>query len=189
MTGGRPKNLAAGASEAVGPQPRRGAVWRSAQVFPDEPTDFVVISCDDWNRREVGELLGLELAVGDGAGRYTPVIEVDSRRFKIYGEAIVRLPKQSLVRVAVLAAEVMHVIDRVLLRALFDHEARPRVPRPIQFPYPGQVRFAELDIPGEGEKLVVVVSTELFAIDSSTTSSSSAGSPATSPGSATTTSG
>ena len=151
--------------------PRRGEVWCSGQVFPDGagPADFVVVSCDEWNGRRVATVLGVEIAEGqsEDAGRYAPVVMVDGRPFTVYADQILPIPKDSMASTgAALSPEVMKHIDTVLDRALTGPATSPRDPnRPVGHPYPGQVRFADLHIPGQTEKPVVVISSEAYGAE------------------------
>jgi mRNA-degrading endonuclease toxin of MazEF toxin-antitoxin module len=129
----------------------------------------VVVSCDEWNGRRVATVLGIEIVQGhrDDAGRYAPVVSVDARPFTIYGDQILAIPKNSMSSTgAVLSAEIMQRIDAVLDRALAGSTPSPRDPkRPPGHPYAGQVRFADLNIPGETDKPVVVISSEAYGAE------------------------
>jgi hypothetical protein len=148
--------------------PHRGELVSSGDVYPGETTELLVISCDDWNRRRVDDLLGLELVPGSDRGPYSPVIEVAGQSRTIYGDTIIRLSKAGLVPTGSrLDDRALAEVDAVLERALFTTERPARTAgRPPRFPLAGQVRFANLHIEGQGEKPVVIVSTEVFAAES-----------------------
>jgi mRNA-degrading endonuclease toxin of MazEF toxin-antitoxin module len=136
-------------------------------VFPGECAAFVVISSDHWNRRDVHEVLGVELVPEEDPGRYSPVIDVEGQTYTVAAEAIVRIPVAGFSRASAhLDEKTLGPIDVALEQALFG-PARPTrgSARPPGFPYAGHIRFADLRIPGEGDKPVVIVSTEAFAAD------------------------
>jgi mRNA-degrading endonuclease toxin of MazEF toxin-antitoxin module len=160
-------------SSTGGTTPARGQVWNSDQVFPDgEPADFLIISCDEWNGRRVDAVLGMEVVTGHGADdgdRYAPLITVGGWLMTVYADTIWSVPKAGLTdRGLVLDNAALADVDQVLDRALSVASTRPPtagVPRPGGYPYRGHVRFADLQIPGEKDKPVVVVSSETYGAE------------------------
>ena len=153
---------------AGSPAPARGQVWSSDRVFPDgELADFLIISCDDWNRRRVTTLLGLEVSAGHGEkARFTSLITADGEPMTVYGDQVLPIPRAGLVdRGIELDARAMADVDEVLDMALGNLRApRTAVPRPAGHPYRSHLRFADLHIPGEKDKPVVVVSSEMYGV-------------------------
>ena len=149
---------------AWGPVPVRGQVW-SCDLQGNGPTDFLIISCDDWNRRRVNTLLGLDVVPGHvEKTRYTSLIVVNGQPMTVYGDMIHGVPRAGLIDCGVdLDARAMADVDQLLDMSLdvSSSTPRPRVPhRPPRHPYRGHVRYADLLIPGEKDKPVVVVSSE-----------------------------
>jgi mRNA-degrading endonuclease toxin of MazEF toxin-antitoxin module len=155
-----------------GTTPARGQVWHSDQVFSGEPADFLIISSDEWNRRGVDSVLGMEVVQGhDGEiNSFTSLITAGGRPMTVYGDQIYPVPKAGLVdRGIELDAAAMADINRTLDRALSTATTRPPaqavLPRPAGHPYRGHLRFADLQIPGEKDKPVVVVSSETYGAE------------------------
>jgi len=140
----------------------RGKAWRIDDEF------VLVVSCDDWNRRRVSEVLVVAVEEGhaEDAGNYAPLISLDGAPMTVYADDIFGVPRDALIGPAFrLDDEAMRDVDDALDRALSRHRPPRGSSRPAGHPYPGQIRFADLDIPGEGPKPVVVVSSEAYGAE------------------------
>lgn len=143
-------------------RPSRGEVWR----VEDDVADLVlVVSSDDWNRRRVASVLAVPIEYGfsETVSAYATVIEVDGERATIYAEEIVGVRREAFTELMFeLDDDVQDDVDDALNRTLTAVTRATPGRRPAGHPYPGQIRFADLHIEGEGDKPVVVVSSEAY---------------------------
>lgn len=144
-------------------RPSRGDVWGPQD--PDEQCEWLVVSSDAWNRSAVDEVLALAVVRGeDDAGVYTPMAVVDGDVVTVWADTIVRVPVDGLDELMWRAPDgLMELVGEALDDALREQPAEPGLPRPASFPGQGQFRHADLNIPGDGPKPVVVVSSDRFA--------------------------
>lgn len=115
-------------------------------------------------------MLGLEIASAHGteSARFAPLIMVADQLMTVYGHVIVSVPREGLVdRHIELDTEDMAEVDQVLSLALTPSAplSGSRAQRPSKHPRTGQIRFADLHVDGEGDKPVVVVSSETYGAD------------------------
>lgn len=147
----------------------RGEVWRWASQDGQESSRALVISCDDWNRKKVLNVIVLEIVDGHvDEGGYALNLNVDGNDFTLFVDSLFGADVSDLIECEyTLDPEAMTAVDDLLDRSL-----APTVPTAISAPtgsraphapYPGDIRFAELFIPGEGAKPVVIVSSETYA--------------------------
>jgi mRNA-degrading endonuclease toxin of MazEF toxin-antitoxin module len=147
--------------------PRRGEVW-GWHPAGDTESFVLVVSCESWNRRHVSSVLAVPLEDGhtQDSGSFAPLIDAEGSPMTVYADEIIGVQREDLTSLAfVLAPEALDDVDAALDRALSPERPPPGGQRPPTHPYPGQIRFAELHIPGEGPKPVVVVSSEAYAAE------------------------
>lgn len=146
--------------------PRRGEIWSADDNAADL---YLVISSDDWNRRHVASVLAVPIEfLAQGAnpadtGPYATVIDVQGRIAAIYADEIIAVRRDAFgEQVVELDGTTQGDVDESLRDALTSDGSRTTSNRPKGHPYAGQIRFADLYIEGEGDKPVVVVSSEAY---------------------------
>lgn len=128
-----------------------------------------MVSADDWNTRQVSDVIVAPVVDGHthDAGRYAPLIDAGGHAMTVYVDELFGVPRTGLGKPVLRLDDLaMASVDEALGRAISQDRASRSVPRPSGHPYAGQMRFADLHIEHEGEKPIVVVSSEAFSAES-----------------------
>lgn len=127
---------------------------------------WLVVSTDEWNRRDKITVVCAEVAPGEDETDYDVPVTIDEQPHAIWTDSLSTLGLEELEDgvVANAGAEVMEAVDDRLDLMLSDRP-RPHGQWPRGVPKRGQFRHVDLQLPGERPKPHIVVSSDSFARD------------------------
>lgn len=145
------------------PNPLRGEVW-----VDDQDVAMLVISVNEFNRSAMYEVVCVGVYPGDLTAEddtpYADVVEVDGEFWTVFYDDLFVVVKNDLKDVLWTAPdEVMGALEDALREIVPPQETTQGDPAtPALYPRTGEIRFADLHIPGEVSKPVVVISSEEY---------------------------
>lgn len=143
--------------------PRRGEVW-----VDDQGATMLVISVNEFNRSAMRDVVCLGVYAGDltveESSPYCDVVAVDGEPWTVFHDDLFVVRKDELEDLLWAAPGWLMTEAEKALRTIVTPQVATEsgLAPPARYPRTGEIRFADLRIPGEPEKPVVVISSEEY---------------------------
>ncbi len=145
--------------------PKRGQVWVDGEGF-----EYLVLSIDSYNRSGMRDVVALRVYNGDLTEEdtvpYATVVSFEGEERTIFSDDLVVVSKLSLIEaVWHVGSDFLDGVAEDLSGIITPASAVAPARRLRGYPLARQIRFADLHIPGEADKPVVVISSEKYGED------------------------